>query len=111
MGEKSPRPKSWKRERPSTSRFSLRKARQSRSTRAPVFTWDARDRDLLGNTPKGFGVHLGSLPRCIAQPATNLCVHVSGKLPETTGWQPVLPRHCKFRFSKFVAIRVICGRV
>jgi hypothetical protein len=38
-------------------------------------------------------------------------VHVSGKLPQTTGWQPVLPRHFKFRFSKFVAIRVICGPV
>ncbi len=24
-------------------------------------------------------------------------VHVSGKLPETTGWKPVLPRNCRSR--------------
>src|SRR5206468_5569119 len=101
---------SWRRERQLMSRFSSRKAKQSRSIPAQAPTWGARDRELLGSTGCQ-PVHLGSLPRCIVQAANNLLVHVSGKLPETTVWQPVLPRHFKFRFSKFVAIRVICGPV
>jgi hypothetical protein len=47
----------------------------------------------------GFGEHrplacssrqLAEMPRALS--ANKLYVHVSGKLPETTGWQPVLPR-------------------
>jgi len=45
----------------------------------------------------------------VRNPAADLRLHVSGKLSETTGWQPVLLRNCKFRFSKIVAICVICG--
>ena len=42
-------------------------------------------------------VHLGSLPRCFAQIRNNFRVHVSGRLPETTGWQPVSPETTALR--------------
>src|SRR5207249_8924804 len=46
----SPSRRSWRREKPLTSRFSSRKAKQSRSTPAQAPTWGARDRELLGST-------------------------------------------------------------
>ena len=68
---------------------------------------EKRNLQCLESAPKAFGVHLGSLPQCIVQPAKGHCVHVSCKLPETTGWQPVLPRTPRLRTSHICA----CARV
>jgi hypothetical protein len=55
------------------------------------------DRGTLGSAPKAFGAGFGSLPKRTL--GREQCRHVIfertqnvvGKLPTTTGWQPVLP--------------------
>gem|GEM_PF-5052668 len=45
----------------------------------------------LGSTGR-WPVAFGSLAECMAATTVDEAIMVRGKLPRTTGWQPVLPR-------------------
>jgi hypothetical protein len=61
-------------------------------SRKALSNYRARNSTLSLGSMRYMRVHLGSLLRCLVQLAEERPCAVAGKLPATTGWQPVLPR-------------------